>query len=112
MTFISDSSNCCLLHKLDSNESTPFIYLCIPEIHLILLEHLPADHASMVDDDIKVGPSTKLALPVGDGGEWSNYEKWPFNAHMMDLFKECDGLDGLPKAHLICQDAVSSNRGT
>lgn len=110
MTFISDSSNCCLLHKPHNNESTPFIYLCIPEIHLILLEHLPADHASMVDDDIKVGPSTKLALPVGDSGERSNYEKWPFNAHMMNLFEECDGLDGLPKAHLICQDAVSSNR--
>lgn len=63
-----------------------FIYLCIPEIHLILLEHLPADHASMVDDDVEVGPSMELALPVGDGGERGNDEEWPFNAHTMNLF--------------------------
>lgn len=61
------------------------IYLCIPEIHLILLEHLPADHASMIDDDIKMGPSTELALPVGNGGEWSNYEEWPLDARAIDF---------------------------
>lgn len=61
------------------------IYLCIPEIHLILLEHLPADHASMVDDYIEVGPSTELTLPVGNGGERSNNEEWPLDAHTIDL---------------------------
>lgn len=85
------------------------IYLCVPEIHLILLEHLPADHASMVDDDIEMGPSMELTLPVGNGGERGNDEEWAFNAHTLNLFKECDGLDGLSQAHLICQDAVSSD---
>lgn len=86
------------------------IYLCIPEIHLILVEHLPADHASMVDDDIEVGPSTELTLPVGNCGERSYNEVWPLDAHAMHLLEERDGLDGLSQAHLICQDAVPSVR--
>lgn len=84
-------------------------YLRIPEIHLVLLQHLPADHASMVDDDVEVGPGSELALPVGDGGERGDDEERPFNAHAVDLLQEGDGLDGLSQAHLVCQDAVSSD---
>lgn len=61
------------------------IYLCIPEIHLILLEHLPADHAPVVDDHIEVGPGMELALPVGNGGERSDNEERPLDAHTVDL---------------------------
>lgn len=86
-----------------------YTYLCIPEIHLVLLEHLPADHASMVDNDVEVGPGTELALPVGDGGERGDDEERPLNTHTVDLLQECDGLDGLSQAHLVCQDAVSSD---
>ena len=85
------------------------IYLRILEIHLVLLQHLPADHAPVVDDHVEMGPGAELALPVGDGGEGGDYEEWPFNAHTVDLFQEGDGLDGLPQAHLVCQDAVSSD---
>lgn len=84
-------------------------YLCIPEIHLVLLEHLPADHASMVDNDVEVCPGTELALPVGDGGERGDNEERPLNAHTVDLLQECDGLNGLSQAHLVCQDTVSSD---
>lgn len=86
-----------------------YTYLRIPEIHLVLLEHLPADHASMVDNDVEVGPGTELALPVGDSGERGDNEERPLNAHTVDLLQECDGLDGLSQAHLVCQDAVSSD---
>ena len=65
----------------------------------------------MVNDDVEIGPSTKLALPVSDGGERSDDEEWPFNAHTADLLQECDGLDGLSQAHLVCQDAVPSDGG-
>lgn len=78
------------------------IYLCIPEIHLVLLEHLPADHASMVDNDIEVGPGMELTLPVSNGGEWGNDKEGPLDAYTMDLFEERDGLDGLSQAHLVC----------
>lgn len=60
--------------------------MCVPEIHLILLEHLPADHAAMVDDSVEMGPSAELAFPVCNGGERCNDEEWPFNAHTMKLF--------------------------
>lgn len=63
----------------------------------------------MVDDDVEVGPGTELALPVGDGGERGDNEERPLNAHTVDLLQECDGLDGLSQAHLVCQDAVSSD---
>ena len=62
-----------------------FVYLCIPEIHLILLEHLPADHAPVVDDDVKMCPCTELTFPVGNGGEWGDDEEWSFNAHTINL---------------------------
>lgn len=64
----------------------------------------------MVDDDVDIGPSTELALPVGNGGERGNDEEWPFDAHAKDLLQECDGLDGLSEAHLVGQDAVPSDR--
>lgn len=83
-------------------------YLRVPEVHLVLLEHLAADHAAVVDDDVEVGPGAELALPVGDGGERRDDEERPFDAHTVDLLQEGDGLDGLPQAHLVRQDAVPS----
>lgn len=84
------------------------MYLCIPEVHLVLLKHLPADHAPVIDNDIEMSPRSKLTLPVCYGGQWGNDEEGTFNAHTIDLLKECDGLDGFSQAHLISQDAVSS----
>lgn len=86
------------------------IYLSIPEIHLVLLQHLPADHASMVNNDVEVSPGVKLALPVCNSRQGGDYEEGPFDANTMDLFQECDGLDGLSQAHFICQDAVAPDR--
>lgn len=86
------------------------IYLCIPKVHLILLKHLPADHASVIHNDIEVSPGMKLALPVCNGGEWGDDEEWPLNAHTLNLLEECDGLDCFSEAHLVCQNAVSSKR--
>lgn len=83
------------------------LYLCISEIHLILLQHLPADHAAVVNDDIKVSPGMKLSLPVCNSREGGDDEKGPFDADTMDLFQECDWLDGLSQAHLVSQDAVA-----
>ena len=60
-------------------------YLRILEIHLVLLQHLPADHAPVVDDHVEVGPGAELALPVGDGGEGGDDEERPFNARTVDL---------------------------
>lgn len=40
----------------------------------------------MVNDDIQVGPGTELPLPVGDGGEWGNYEKGRLDSNAMDFF--------------------------
>lgn len=62
----------------------------------------------MVHNGIEIGPGTKLPLPVGNGGKGGNNEEWSFDAHAINFFKECDGLDGLSQAHLVCQDAVSS----
>lgn len=52
----------------------------------------------------------ELAFPVSDGREWGNDEKGALDAYAMDLFQECDGLDGLSQAHLVGQDAVPSDR--
>lgn len=84
------------------------IYLSIPEVHLVLLEHLPTDDAPVVNDDVEVGPRVELAFPVGDGGEGCNDEERRLDANAMNLLQECDGLDGLSQAHLISQDAVAS----
>lgn len=86
-------------------------HLSIPEVHLVLLEHLPTDYAPVINDDIEVGPSMELALPVGNGGEGCNDEERPLDANAINLLQECDGLDGFPQAHLICQDAVASEMG-
>lgn len=64
----------------------------------------------MIDDHIKVGPSVELSLPVGNCGKWGNDEKGPFYAHTIDLLQERDGLYGLSQAHLVCEDAVTSNK--
>lgn len=60
----------------------------------------------MVDDHVDCGPGAELALPVRDGGERGDDEKWATNAHAEDLKEECYGLYGLPQAHLVCQDTV------
>lgn len=66
------------------------LYLCIPEIHLVLLQHLPADHAPVVNDDIKMSPRMELSLPVCNSREGGDDEKGAFDANTVDLFQECD----------------------
>lgn len=65
----------------------------------------------MVDHHIELGPGPELSFPVGDGGERGNDQEWPLNALHVDLIEECYGLDGLPQAHLISQDTVTSAGG-
>ena len=36
------------------------------------MDHLPADHGSVVNDDVQTRPGPELSLPVGDGGERSD----------------------------------------
>ena len=76
--------------------------------HLVLQDHLPADLWAVVHDDVHVRPRAELPLPVGDGGQRGDDEEGPPNPHAEDLVEEGDGLDGLPQAHLIRQDAVFS----
>lgn len=83
-------------------------YLLILIQHLILLDHLPADLAAVVDDGIHLSPGAELALPVGDGGQGRDDEEWPPDPQQEYFVEERDGLDGLPQAHLIRQDAVLS----
>lgn len=86
------------------------VYLCVPGVHLVLLQHLPADHGAVVDNDVEVGPRSELPLPVGDGGEGGDDEEGAPDAHTPDLLQKRDGLDGLPQTHLIGQDTVPSVR--
>lgn len=82
-------------------------HLSISEVHLILLEHLPADHTAVVHNDIEVRPGSELPLPVSDGGEWGDDEKRPLDPCATDLIQKCDGLDGLTQTHLISQNTVT-----
>lgn len=62
----------------------------------------------MVDHHIELRPGPELSLPVRDGGERSDDQEWPLNALYVYLIEECNGLDGLPEPHLVCQDTVTS----
>lgn len=82
-------------------------HLSISEVHLILLEHLSADHTAMVHDDIEVSPGSELSLPVSDGGERGDNEERPLDPCATDLIQKCDGLDCLSQTHLIRQNTVT-----
>ena len=86
------------------------LYLFILEVHLILLDHLSTGQAAMIDYGIHVGPGGELPLPVGDGGEGSNNQERALDACSIHLGQQCDGLDGLPQTHLICQNTVLPER--
>lgn len=77
-------------------------------VHLVGLYGFPAGLAAMVDHNVEVCPGPELPLPIGDGGERGDDQKWPFNVLHEYLVQECDGLDGLPKPHFISQDTVTS----
>lgn len=77
-------------------------YLGVPEVHLILLNHLPADHAPVVHHNIQVSPGAEFPLPVCYGGKWSyDQERAPYTSQQ-DFIQECYGLNGFAKAHFIC----------
>lgn len=84
------------------------VYLCVSIVHLISLDSLAAGLAAMIDHRVELGPGPKLSLPVGDGREWGDDQERPFNALHVNLIEEGNGLDGLPQAHLISQDTVTS----
>lgn len=69
-------------------------HLSISEIHLILLEHLSADHTAMVHDDIEFRPGSEFSLPVSDGRERGDDEERPLDPYAIHLFQKRDGLDG------------------
>lgn len=83
------------------------LHLCVSVVHLIGLDGLAAGLAAVVDHHVELGPGAELPLPVGDGGERSDDQEWPFDALQVDLVEERDGLDGLSKTHLVSQDTVS-----
>ena len=82
------------------------LYLGVSVEHLVLQDHLPADLGAVVDNGVEGGPRAELPLPVGDGGEGCNDQEGPADAQAEHLVQEGDGLDGLPQAHLVGQDAV------
>lgn len=55
----------------------------------------------MVDDDVEVGPSFKLPLPVGDGREWGNDEEGAADSILVAGIHKGERLDGLPQTHLV-----------
>lgn len=81
-------------------------HLLVLVVHLILVDHLAADLAAVVDNDVDLSPGAELPLPVGDGGKGGDDEEGSPQAHGKHLKEEGDGLDGLPQAHLVSQDAV------
>lgn len=62
----------------------------------------------MVDHHIELGPGPELPLPVGNGRERGDDQEGPLDARQVHFIEECDGLDGLPQTHFICQDTVTS----
>lgn len=72
------------------------VHLFILAVHLVLLDHLSAGQAAVVDDSIHVGPGGELPLPVCDGGKRSDNKEWALDASSVYLREQCDGLDGLP----------------
>lgn len=88
------------------------VHLFILAVHLVLLDHLSAGQAAVVDDSIHVGPGGELPLPVCDGGKGSDNKEWALDASSIYLREQCDGLDGLPQTHLVCQDTVLPNKQT
>lgn len=89
-----------------NKQSINQLHLLILAVHLILLDHLSAGQAAMVNNGIHVGPRGELPLPIGDGGEGSNDQEGALDAGSVHFRQQCDGLDGLPQTHLICQDTV------
>lgn len=82
-------------------------YLRVSAVHLILLEHLSADHTAMVHNDVEVRPGSELSFPVSDGRERGDDEERPLDPCAIDLFQKSDGLDGLSQTHLIRQNTVT-----
>lgn len=83
------------------------LHLCVSVVHLVGLDGLAAGLATVVDHHVELGPGPELPLPVGDGGERSDDQERPLDVLHVDLVEECDGLDGLPKTHLVRQNTVS-----
>lgn len=79
-----------------------FQYLGVPEVHLILLNHLPADHAAVVHHNVQVSPRAEFPLPVCYGGKRSYDQERAPNTSQQDFIQECNGLNGFAKAHFIC----------
>lgn len=79
-----------------------FPYLGVSEVHLILLNHLPADHAAVVHHDVQVSPRAELPLPVCYGGERSYDQERASYTRQEDFIQECNGLNGFAEAHFIC----------
>lgn len=86
---------------------SPCANLSVSEVHFVLLQHLAAECAAMIDDDVEVGPRPELALPVSDSGEGCDDQERPFDPSGEDLVQERDGLDGFPQTHLVSQDTVA-----
>lgn len=77
-------------------------YLGVPEVHLVLLDHLPADHAAVIHHDVQVGPRAEFSFPVCDSGKRSyDQERAPYPSQE-DLVEERNRLNGFAETHFIC----------
>lgn len=60
-------------------------HLVILAVHFVLLDHLPAGQAAVVDNGVEVSPGSELAFPIGDSGEGGNDEEGPVYAGPVHL---------------------------
>jgi hypothetical protein len=64
--------------------------------------------AVVQDDRQQRRKPLELVHPVGNGGERSNDEVGSRHAHLNQVAKESNCLDGLAQAHLVPQDAIDA----
>ncbi len=64
----------------------------------------------MVEHSVDVGPSLELALPVVYGAERGDHQERALGAVVAHVRQKSDRLDRLAKTHLVCKDAVTTEK--
>jgi len=60
----------------------------------------------VIYDDIQVGPTLKLSLPVAKCRQWNDDKEWASNPILKDVIKKRYALYRLAKPHFIRQYTV------